>query len=135
MEFIVICMEVLKKIWNYICVPRLILFRILNLYPSFIKNDELFLRLKWYFWCGKSLHLENPTTFNEKLQWLKLYDHQMQYSQMVDKITAKEFVASIIGERYIIPTLEVWNTVEDINFSQLPNRFVLKCSHNSGVIE
>lgn len=80
------------------------------------QNDELFLRLKWYFWCGKSLHLENPTTFNEKLQWLKLYDHQMQYSQMVDKITAKEFVASIIGERYIIPTLEVWNTVEDINF-------------------
>lgn len=45
------------------------------------QNDELFLRLKWYFWCGKSLHLENPTTFNEKLQWLKLYDHQMQYSQ------------------------------------------------------
>lgn len=94
--------------------------------------DELFLRLKFYFVMGEKLDLEHPKTFNQKLQWLKLHDKRAEYTMMVDKIEAKKYVASIIGDEYIIPTLGVYDSVEDIDFEKLPNQFVLKCSHDSG---
>lgn len=94
--------------------------------------DELFLRLKFYFVMGEKLDLEHPKTFNQKLQWLKLHDKRAEYTMMVDKIEAKKYVASIIGDEYIIPTLGVYNSVEEIDFEKLPNQFVLKCSHDSG---
>ncbi|MBE5743457.1 MAG: glycosyl transferase [Clostridiales bacterium] len=81
---------------------------------------------------GRKLNLKNPQTFNEKLQWLKLYDRNPKYNQMVDKHLAKEYVASVIGEEYIIPTLGVWDNANEIDFDSLPNEFVLKCNHNSG---
>lgn len=81
---------------------------------------------------GKKLNLDNPQTFNEKLQWLKLYDRKPIYTLMVDKIEAKKLVAEAIGEEYIIPTLGVWDRFDDIDFDKLPNQFVLKCSHDSG---
>ena len=62
---------------------------------------------------GKILHLENPRTFTEKLQWLKIYDYKPEYTQMVDKLAVKDYVASRIGKEYVIPTLAVWNSVED----------------------
>ena len=68
----------------------------------------------------------------EKLQWLKIYDRRSIYTTMVDKIEVKKYVASIIGEEYIIPTLGVWKKFDDIDFDQLPNQFVLKCNHDSG---
>lgn len=80
----------------------------------------------------KKLNLKKPQTFNEKLQWLKLYNRNPEYTKMVDKYEAKKYVADIIGEEYIIPTLGVWNNVEDIEFENLPNQFVLKCTHDSG---
>ena len=80
----------------------------------------------------KKLNLKKPQTFNEKLQWLKLYNRNPEYTKMVDKYEAKKYVADIIGEEYIIPTLGVWNNVEDIEFESLPNQFVLKCTHDSG---
>ncbi len=80
---------------------------------------------------GKKLNLKNPKTFNEKLQWLKLYDRRPEYTKMVDKYEAKEYVASIISEEYIIPTLGVWDRFDDIDFECLPEQFVLKCTHNS----
>ena len=80
----------------------------------------------------KKLDLKNPQTFNEKLQWLKLYDRRQEYTTMVDKYRAKEYVASIIGQEYIIPTLGVWNSFDEIDFDALPNQFVLKCNHGSG---
>lgn len=76
--------------------------------------------------------LENPKTFNEKLQWLKLHDRKQEYVQMVDKYEAKEYVARNIGKEYIIPTLGVWDTFDEIDFSKLPNQFVLKVTHDSG---
>ena len=82
---------------------------------------------------GYPLDLKNPRTFSEKLQWLKLYNRDPKYTVMVDKVKAKEYVASIIGEDYIIPTLGVWKNPDDIDFSKLPDRFVLKCNHNSGL--
>lgn len=75
---------------------------------------------------------KNPQTFSEKLQWLKVYDRHPEYTKMVDKYAAKQYVAGIIGEQYIIPTLAVYNSAEEIDFEALPNQFVLKCTHDSG---
>lgn len=95
-------------------------------------DDEIFLKKKFKLTIGYDLDLNNPTTYNEKLQWLKLYDRQPLYTTMVDKYAAKKYVADIIGEEYIIPTLGVWDKFEDIDFSTLPDKFVLKCTHDSG---
>ena len=95
-------------------------------------SDERYLKMAYYCCLHKKLNLDNPTTFNEKLQWLKLHDRKPIYTQMVDKYEAKKIAASIIGEEYIIPTLGVWNKFDDINFDTLPDQFVLKCTHDSG---
>ena len=95
-------------------------------------SDETYLKIAYRSLMGKKLDLKNPKTFNEKLQWLKLYDRKPIYTTMVDKYEAKKYVASIIGEQYIIPTLGVWDKFEDIDFDKLPNQFVLKCTHDSG---
>lgn len=95
-------------------------------------SDERYLKLMYWANTGKKLNLENPVTFNEKLQWLKLHNQNPEYSKMVDKYEAKKWVAERIGNEYIIPTLGVWDKFDDINFDQLPNQFVLKCTHDSG---
>ena len=86
----------------------------------------------YWLHLGKKLNLKNPKTFNEKLQWLKLYNHKPEYTIMVDKVKVKEYIAKLIGEEHIIPTLGVWDNPDDIDFDALPNQFVLKCNHNSG---
>lgn len=95
-------------------------------------SDETYLKIAFRSLMGKKLNLKNPQTFNEKLQWLKLHDRKPIYTTMVDKYEAKKYVAGIIGEQYIIPTLGIWNKFEDIDFDKLPNQFVLKCTHDSG---
>lgn len=95
-------------------------------------SDKLSLRLLFKIRMGRKLNLENPQTFNEKLQWLKLYDRKPIYTTMVDKYAVKEYVAERIGEEYIIPTLGVWDNFEAIDFDELPKQFVLKCTHDSG---
>lgn len=95
-------------------------------------DDETYLKKVYKLQMGKDLNLENPQTFNEKLQWLKLYDRKPEYTQMVDKYEAKKYVANKIGEEYIIKTLGVWDKFDDIDFSVLPNQFVLKTTHDSG---
>lgn len=109
---------------------RSILYRI----APFIKDDAKFLKMKWKLYMDYPLDLDNPQTFNEKLQWQKLHDRKPEYIKMVDKYEAKYYVASIIGEEHIIPTLGVYDKVEDIDFDALPNQFVLKCTHDSGGI-
>ena len=100
--------------------------------PKTVKWDAFYLKLLYKAKMGKKLNLDNPQTFNEKLQWLKLYDRNPEYTKMVDKYEAKKYVASIIGEEYIIPTLGVWDCFDDIDFDKLPDQFVLKCTHDSG---
>lgn len=95
-------------------------------------SDRKYLELFFPLNTGYQLRLDNPQTFNEKLQWLKLYNRRPEYSRMVDKIEAKDYVASIIGYEHIIPTIAVYNSVDEIDFDSLPNQFVLKCSHDSG---
>lgn len=94
--------------------------------------DKQYLKLMYRIRMGKKLNLKNPQTFNEKLQWLKLYDRRPEYTIMVDKYEVKEYVADIIGRKYIIPTLGVWESFDEIDFNKLPNQFVLKCTHDSG---
>ena len=105
-------------------------FKILNLL-SWVP-DKFMIKLQYRIKTGKKLDLENPQTFNEKLQWLKIYDRNPLYTTMVDKYEAKKYVTSIIGEEYIIPTLGVYNHFDEIDFDKLPNEFVIKCTHDSG---
>ena len=94
--------------------------------------DRLYLMLKFHKNFGRWPNLRNPQTFNEKLNWLKLHDRNPLYTRMVDKAEAKEYVASIIGKEYTIPTFGVWDKAEDIDFDSLPDKFVLKATHDSG---
>jgi hypothetical protein len=96
-------------------------------------SDESYLKRKYRAFFRKELNLENPQTFNEKIQWLKLYDRKPEYTVMVDKYRVREYIAQKIGEEYLIPLLGVWEDPEDIDFDALPDQFVLKCNHNSGI--
>ena len=95
-------------------------------------DDETFLKMAYKRKFGKELDLNNPVTFNEKLQWLKLYDRKLEYIKMVDKYQVKKYVAEKIGEEYIIPTLGIWDRADDIEWDILPDKFVLKATHVSG---
>lgn len=94
-------------------------------------SDRVYLKCFYRAAIGEKLNLDMPQTYNEKLQWLKLHDRNPAYIDMVDKYSAKEFVAKKIGEKYIIKTYGVWDSFEDIDFRLLPNSFVLKCTHDS----
>lgn len=95
---------------------------------------DAFLQRMYRIHFGREPNLNNPKTYTEKLQWLKLYDHRPEYTRMVDKYAAKDYVAKKIGSEYLIPLLGVWERVEDIDFDALPERFVLKTTHDSGGI-
>ena len=95
-------------------------------------SDEKYLKYFFRGMMGQKLNLDNPKSFSEKLQWLKVYDRNPLYTKLVDKYEAKKIIAQQIGEEYIIPTLGVWDRFEDIDFNLLPNQFVLKCTHDSG---
>lgn len=95
-------------------------------------SERQYLKIRYFLTMKKTLNLDNPQTMNEKLQWLKLYDRRPEYTRMVDKVLAKDYVAGIIGEKYIIPTLGVWNHFDEIDFDTLPNQFVLKTNHSGG---
>ena len=107
---------------------------ILRILSPFIKDDEFFVKWEYYFDTHKRLNLNNPRSFNEKLQWLKLYDRQDKYALLVDKYEVKKYVKEQIGEEYIIPTIGVWDRFEDIDFDRMPNQFVLKTTHDSGSV-
>lgn len=99
---------------------------------SFIFPDKQYLKMMFRLKMGYPLNLRKPQTFNEKLQWLKLYNRRQEYTQMVDKYEVKEYVAKVIGEEYIIPTIGVWDKFDQIDFSSLPEQFVLKTTHGGG---
>lgn len=94
--------------------------------------DKPYLSLKFYLEFGRFPDWKNPQTYSEKLQWMKLYDRRPEYTIMVDKYAVKKYVADIIGEEYVIPTLGVWDRPEDIEWEKLPSQFVLKTTHGGG---
>lgn len=95
-------------------------------------NDKIYLKNMYRSYMKKKLDFKNVVTFNEKLQWLKIYDRNPIYTKMVDKFEVKKIISAKIGENYVIPTLGVWNTTDEIEFKHLPERFVLKTTHDSG---
>ena len=94
--------------------------------------DELYLRMAYRAVTGKRLHLNPPVTYNEKLQWLKLHDRKPEYTEMVDKYEVRKFVTERVGAEYLVGVLGVWDKAEDIDFDNLPDQFVLKCTHDCG---
>lgn len=122
----------LIKIKKAIKNPNLILLYILGLKISRIVPDETFLKIKYRLRVGQKLNLGDPKTFNEKLQWLKLYNRKPEYTSMVDKFGVRKHISKTIGEEYLIPLLGVYNGYSEITFDSLPNEFVLKPSHTSG---
>jgi len=95
--------------------------------------DKIYLSLLYKGIFGEKINLENPKTFSEKLQWLKLYDRNLDYTMLVDKYEVRKYIKEKLGEDYLIPMLGVWDNPNDIEFDKLPNQFVLKCNHNSGL--
>lgn len=97
-----------------------------------LTSDRLFIKIKYYIRFNKIPNLDKPKTFNEKMQWLKLNNRKPEYTNMVDKYKARDYVADKIGEQYLIPLVGVWELPDDIDFKSLPNQYVIKCNHNSG---
>ena len=97
--------------------------------------DPLYLRIKYRKRTGRNLNLLNPTTYTEKLQWIKLHDRKPMYATLVDKYEVKKYVAEKLGEEHIIPLIGVWDDVNDIDFEAMPDQFVMKCTHDSGGLE
>lgn len=97
-------------------------------------SDKANVKLIYRLRTGKALDLKNPETFNEKLQWLKVYDHNPRYTNLVDKVTAKQVVGRLIGEEHIVPIIKTWEKAEQIDLSMLPDQFVLKCNHDQGSV-
>lgn len=121
-----------KRIIKALTSPRYMGSVILHRFDKLIKNDALYLKMEYYFQTGRRLNLNNPKSYNEKLQWLKIHDRKPEYTQMVDKAGVKDYIAKTIGEQYVIPTLGIWKHFDDIDFTTLPEKFVLKCTHDSG---
>jgi len=94
--------------------------------------NKIYLKILYRLKTGRKLNLKNPVGFNDKMNWLKLHNINKSYSNYVDKIKAKEIVKDKIGEEHVIPLIGVWDRFDDIDFSKLPNSFVLKCNHDSG---
>ena len=99
---------------------------------GFLIPDKAYLKMMFYLELRKRLDLDNPITYNEKLQWLKLYYHCPEFITMADKEAVKEFVAKRIGREYVIPLLGKWNRPEEIEWENLPGQFVLKTNHDGG---
>ena len=97
-------------------------------------SDEDYLRMLFKADMGYDLNLDDPRTFCEKLQWLKLHDRRDEYTIMADKYLSKKYVADKVGQQYVVPLLGVWDRFSDIDFDALPDQFVLKCNHDSGTV-
>lgn len=97
-------------------------------------SDKTYIKLQYFLKTGHRLNLSNPHSYNEKMQWIKIYDHNPLYTVLADKRLVKEYISDFIGEEYVIPTLKTWNTAEEIDLQDLPDQFVLKCNHDSGSV-
>ena len=109
---------------------RLKLINLLRFIP-----DEPYLKMVYRIKTGKKLNLKHPKTFCDKLNWLKLHDIHPEYTRLVDKVAVREHLKEVLGEDIGIPLLGVWEHYDDIDFDALPDKFVLKCNHDSGSVK
>lgn len=123
-----------RKVKRYAKDPYYALgYDLIKKHPKWM-SDKYYIKVLWRILMGYNLDLKNPRTFNEKLQWLKLYDHNPLYSTLVDKYRVKQFITDRIGAEFVIPTLAVYKSVDEIDLNTLPDQFVLKCNHDSGSV-
>lgn len=122
--------RILKALTN----PDLLITHICRHWPFYLVSDEFYLKHFFKAHQGYNLNLQNPETYNEKLQWLKLFDRKEIYTVLSDKYLVRNFVKEKIGSQYLIPLLGVWNDTKEINIDDLPEQFVLKCNHDSGSV-
>lgn len=118
----------------YIEDPLRILYGLFRRTAPFFHDDATYLKICYRLRVRKRLNLENPQTFSEKIQWLKLYNRRPEYTRMVDKYEVKAYISDIIGEKYVIPTIGIWNVPEEIKWDELPEKFVLKTTHGGGSV-
>lgn len=110
---------------------RVLIYNLCNILEPLL-TDKLFLRIQFRVQVGYWPNIDKPRTFNEKIQWLKLNDIHPEYSYMVDKVRVKDYVTSKVGSEYIIPTIGIWNDVDEIDWELLPEQFVIKSTSDSG---
>ncbi len=126
---------ILSIIKKAIANPFLIVSHALSRFKIFrLVPDRIYLQIQYYLRMGQKLNLKDPKTYNEKLQWIKLYDRKPEYTLLVDKYEVRKFVVKTIGEEYLIPLLGVYGSYDEIEFDSLPNQFILKPNHTSGDI-
>lgn len=125
-------MNRVRKVKDYISNPAKIVAMLGSRGLISFLPDKQYLKILGHARLNQSFNIDNPTTYNEKLQWLKLYDRKEEYSNLVDKLKVRDFITKTIGSEYLIPLIGVWDKFEDIDFQALPNQFVLKCTHDSG---
>lgn len=112
--------------------PVKILFYLVRKSKKMFLPEDIFVKLLYKSRMGRKLYLDNPKTMNEKLQWLKLYDRNPLYPNLVDKYEVRSYIRQNIGDQYLVPLLGVWERFDDIDLSELPDKFVLKTTHDSG---
>ena len=123
--------DIIKKKFDRIRFKKIILALSYRGYLKWI-DSKTYLKILYRLQIGKKLNLKDPKTFNEKIQWLKLYDKNPNYTKMVDKYLVRDYIKEKIGEEYLIPLIGVYDKFDDIDFDKLPNQFVIKCNHDSG---
>ncbi len=105
---------------------KLLLLKISRFVP-----DRLYIKVMFYKHFKKKIDLNNPKTLNEKIQWLKINDRKDEYTDIVDKYRVRKYISNILGEEYLIPLIGVWDSIDEVNYDNLPEKFVLKCNHDS----
>lgn len=120
-----------RKVFTILSKPNVLLVKVLYLISPLL-NDRIYLKLLFPLKVGYKLNLKNPQTYNEKLQWLKLYYRKDLLTRMVDKFDVKEYVRERVGAEYVVKNYGVWDSFEEINFDSLPCQFVLKTTHDQG---
>lgn len=121
-----------KKILRLLKNPSKILLHSWIACSKYIKSDVFFLKVYYFLALGKKMDFDNPKTYSQKIQYLKLYNNSPVCTQMVDKYGVRELIKEKVGDEYLIPLYGVWSKFDDIDFKSLPNQFVLKTTHDSG---
>jgi hypothetical protein len=132
--FYVLLLSLFPDVRSIIAIPIRSIRFFLRQDAGRILPDKAFLSILYRIRVGRKLNWKTPVSFNEKLQWLKLHNRKPEYTAMVDKYAAREYIANKAAHEYLVPLLGVWDRFEDIDFSKLPEQFVLKCTHDSGSV-
>ena len=123
--------KIIKAFFESPCATMRKALEVLVVKSSRLWTDKLYLKIIYRIKFRRKLNLDNPQTFNEKLNWEKLYYHNPLMTILADKYLVKDYIKKILGNEYVVPTYGVYNSFDEINFESLPDQFVIKCTHDS----